>query len=254
MAHETALETQLFPIRPALRFAVRATRFGFGDMTYRAPNPAYGALITYYLASAASNTSLQILDSSGAPVRTIACTGQAGLNRVTWDLRYAPPSGEPAGRRAAAHLGPQALPGIYTARLLVDGKPFDQKFQLELDPALGVSKEDLQAEFDTARGIVRMQSAVNAALANLRSLRGQHSAEADELSAELTRPASLGRSETGPRLKENLDALFTMIDTANAAPTSAQMRYYDELRAQFEEIMQKVDALAKNPVAEPGRR
>ncbi len=40
----------LFPVRPALRFPVRFTRYGLGDQEYKSPNPPYGALISYSLA------------------------------------------------------------------------------------------------------------------------------------------------------------------------------------------------------------
>ncbi len=40
----------LFPIRPAIRFPARFTRYGLGDKSHKAPNPSPGALITYYLA------------------------------------------------------------------------------------------------------------------------------------------------------------------------------------------------------------
>ena len=39
----------LFPIRPALRYSVRATRAGGGDTEFAAPNPSYGATLTYFL-------------------------------------------------------------------------------------------------------------------------------------------------------------------------------------------------------------
>src|ERR1044072_7908028 len=39
----------LFPIRPALRYASRFSRYGIGDKQFLGPNPPAGALITYYL-------------------------------------------------------------------------------------------------------------------------------------------------------------------------------------------------------------
>lgn len=48
------------------------------------------------------------------------------------------------------------------------------------------------------------------------------------------------RSETGPRLLENLTSLFTMVDSSNAAPTAAMVKYFNELDAE-------VDSLLKGP-------
>ena len=42
-------DAHLFPVRPALRFTSRFTRYGIGDKVFAGPNPSYGALITYHL-------------------------------------------------------------------------------------------------------------------------------------------------------------------------------------------------------------
>jgi len=117
----------LFETRPGLRHPVRFTRYGLGDKVYTAPNPPYGALITYYLpeslepapeaaagsgdaveepGEAGSDTDdgardggpqeerirIEILDASGTVVRRLSEVGKArGLNRVAWDLAYDPP-------------------------------------------------------------------------------------------------------------------------------------------------------------------
>ena len=45
--------TELFDVRPALRFTMMPTRYGIGDEPFRGPNPPYGALITFELKEAA---------------------------------------------------------------------------------------------------------------------------------------------------------------------------------------------------------
>ena len=54
-----------------------------------------------------------------------------------------------------------------------------------------------------------------------------------KLGAQMERPRAL-RTAMPPRLRDNLDSLFTMIDNADAAPTSAQMKYFSELKAEYE--------------------
>ncbi len=56
--------TRLFEARTTYRHTMRATRFGIGDKSFTAPNPVYGALITYFLA-ASTDATLEILDSKG---------------------------------------------------------------------------------------------------------------------------------------------------------------------------------------------
>jgi hypothetical protein len=88
------------------------------------------------------------MDSTGAVIRTIQATTRAGLNRVTWDLRYDPPTRvdlrttapdnphiweEPRfkgkqvrpivhwGIDGPLNSGPLALPGRYSVRLTANG-------------------------------------------------------------------------------------------------------------------------------------
>jgi photosystem II stability/assembly factor-like uncharacterized protein len=231
-------EARLFDVRPAIRYTVRATRFGYGDKTFTGPNPPYGALLTYYLRDTAADAKLQILDSSGAVVRELAAPKQRGLNRIVWDLHWGS-----AARRGPA--GPQALPGSYTARLFAAGRTYDKAFQVQLDPSLSVAPEDLKAQFDTSREISKMESAVNATIARLGELRAAHPQEVAALEAKLRRPRNLGRSETGPRLIEHLQALFALVEASNAAPTPAMMRYFAELQTEFRTDMAAVEALAQ---------
>jgi hypothetical protein len=118
-----------------------------------------------------------------------------------------------------------------------------------LNPALTVSAADLQKQFDVSRELMRMQSGVNAALGKLTTVHKDHPEEAEALMAQITRPFNMGRSRTGPRLRDNLDALFTMIDGANAAPTPAQMHYFEQLQMTYRDVMQKVDALTGDTAA-----
>jgi hypothetical protein len=114
------------------------------------PRPAYRwsqrsrALINYSLKSEPrGSVQLQVLDGEGKVVRDLRSTPHAGLNRVTWDLRYEPPRliamrttppenphiwEEPRFRgqdtRPVTHwglepaqVGPLVVPGKYTVKL-----------------------------------------------------------------------------------------------------------------------------------------
>ena len=125
-----------------------------GDAFYTAPNPQFGAVVTYHLkksvlslreqrrererAQAAAGEPLPyptwdelraedraedpavfvvIRNSEGEVIRRISAPRTAGIHRVAWDLRYPDPERGPVGpwsRRA----GPLAMPGTYTAELI----------------------------------------------------------------------------------------------------------------------------------------
>lgn len=98
----------LFDIKTATLFKRRFT-YGAtieelnGDMFFRAENPPYGTVITYYLKeSAGATVTLTIQDSKGATVRTLTGPGSAGLHRVSWDLNRQEKATEEEIKRARA--------------------------------------------------------------------------------------------------------------------------------------------------------
>jgi photosystem II stability/assembly factor-like uncharacterized protein len=197
-------DAYLFDMRPAIRYSVRAMRFGYGDKTFTGMNALYGAQISYYVSGGAGAAKLQVLDAKGAVVRELDAISGPGVHRVAWDLRYA--------------SGPQALPGAYTVRLSAGGREMEKKLEVRLDPSLQVSEDDLVSQFETSRKLREMSAAVRA-------------------TGKFARPRGMGRSETGPRLAENLEALYGLVDAANAAPTPAMLRYFAELETEFKATM-----------------
>ncbi|HYL73086.1 MAG TPA: sialidase [Bryobacteraceae bacterium] len=143
------------------------------------PRPTYRllrngrALLNFSLKAPAKDpVKAEILDAKGAVIREIrAGTGQAGINRIAWDLRYeaprlvalrtTPPENphiweEPRFLNATtrpvmhwgiqqAEVGPIAAPGKYTARLTVDGQTFTQPLEILRPPNSHGSDTDLQS-------------------------------------------------------------------------------------------------------------
>ncbi|MBK6900968.1 MAG: glycosyl hydrolase [bacterium] len=124
-----------------------------GDSFYRADNPPFGAVFTLHLREKLSGRRdrrheaekalvekkepvhypswddlraedredapgyfLEIADLDGRVVRRVAVANQAGLQRVSWDLRD--PSLRPAGTSPATDGGPLVAPGQYVAQLM----------------------------------------------------------------------------------------------------------------------------------------
>jgi hypothetical protein len=118
---------------------------------------------------------MEILDPGGRTIRTETFAGHAGLNGLTWDLGYEPPTlvalrttppenphiwEEPRFQgtdvRRITHWGitpqtgiPLAAPGKYQVRVSVDGTSFTQPFEVLKDPAIAASLEDLQLSTTT---------------------------------------------------------------------------------------------------------
>ncbi len=145
----------------------------------RAENPPDGAIIDYYLSRDAQRVTLEILNAGGRVVRTFASSDptlaptdagnwprywfrpaaapstKAGLQRFTWDLHYErsstecslPISGTPYNTKCEPE-GPWVMPGVYTARLTVDGAVQSQAFSVRMDPRVKTPAAALKQQHD----------------------------------------------------------------------------------------------------------
>jgi photosystem II stability/assembly factor-like uncharacterized protein len=113
----------LFRPRPAVLWDHDRLEFhGGGEDVWRAPN-APDAIVAYYLrAPAQGPVSLQIVDATGTIVRELVGSPDAGLHRVTWDLRGGSGS---AGR---------VEPGTYAVKLLANGRVAISSLAVRTDP------------------------------------------------------------------------------------------------------------------------
>ncbi len=110
-AQSMAQEAQIFPLRHGYQFTTR-TQVRAIEADWTAPNPPYGAILTYQLRDAVapgSQWAISIADSTGREVRRIDLTDGPGVNRIVWNLTSAPPPPPPAAAPAAgAPAGPPA--------------------------------------------------------------------------------------------------------------------------------------------------
>jgi hypothetical protein len=162
-------DAHLFAPRPTYRFRgitpPAAPAFDLVD----GENPPYGADITYWLKGAPTGDAhIDILDGKGQTVRTLRATTRPGMNRVWWDLRYAPegdvrlrtsPIFAPwmkvgaDGRPAGGRLTLLASPGGYTVKLTVGGHVFTQPLQLLKDPHSTGTEADIRAQFTLLQSV-----------------------------------------------------------------------------------------------------
>ena len=137
-----AQDFHLFTPRAAYRF--RATSDGRESEPgghVSGENPPYGADINFWLKTPTAGVEITVTEAgapaTATPIRTLRTNGQAGLNRVWWDLRYelgssitmqTAPFDAPwaeARRNYAAYntrippAGPVVPPGTYTVRVKV---------------------------------------------------------------------------------------------------------------------------------------
>jgi hypothetical protein len=258
----------LFQPPRAVRFepAIRRFRFDIGDGVFVGENPAYGAMLTYYLADIglcddsddeaddSCELQLAIVDAAGDTIRTFDVPGDPGMHRVAWDLRHDRADDAEEGVRFGA-AGPRVLPGRYTARLAVGDVTAEVPIDVVLDPRLTTSDADLSAQFEALRRGGRLGAEAAAVVRDLDAAREQLAAWRDRLDKLADAPAGLADSTSvliaaadsvrirmqWPDERDEMDevplipGLLTLvgrIGRATARPTDAQAdwleRYADE--------------------------
>ena len=160
---------------------------GDGGARLHTPRPATftatGGSATFVFdlpSSPAEPVSVDVLDAGGALVSQTRVAARAGLNQVTWNLRYPSPdqpvlrsippdnpyiweAGRWQGReRPVTHWGigsqrwqPTAAPGRYTVRLTAGGRQQSQPFDIVRDVTLTSTDEDLAASSRMQRDVVQ---------------------------------------------------------------------------------------------------
>ncbi len=206
-------EAVLFPVKDALMY-IQAQPIGGrgksfqGESYYTAENPPFGATFTYYLKDALktkkekrqeaekkapitampSRSELSaeeeeeapaiiftVSDSNGHVVRRLTGPITAGMQRVSWDLRYPPaslpppPNPETEDPFNEGPAGPLVMPGTYkvsVARRVGGvitplGQP--QEFQVKVDGQENMSASDRAALVEFQQKVARLQRAVSGA-------------------------------------------------------------------------------------------
>lgn len=259
-------------------------------------NPPSGAILYYYLKDAPKEPAkLEILDADGKVVRSFSSEekkiegapdegerddpiehipAKAGLNLFVWDLRYEKPA-KVAGLiyDAGDPIGPFALPGKYQARLTAGEKSQTAQFEVNMDPRVQTSAEDLRKQFDLMVKLRDRQDEMNKAVMAIRDLTSQLFLLERRLgSADSAKPLVSGSTDLRKKaraieeelvqvnskssedqanyptmLNSKLSALQNLVDSADAAPTAAELVVFGELDQRLEAQLTKWrDVLAKD--------
>ena len=201
-------------------------------------NPPDGAIINYVLNGPVPSVLVEIIDAGGRVVRRYtseekveppADEGQVprswirppdlpgktrGMHRIAWDLHYAPPKvagfsypiAATPGNTPRVPAGPFAPPGGYTVRLRAGAETLTQPLRLRMDPRVKTPPSGLDQQFKLS---MRLYDAIN-------------------------RTFDLGNR--GRSLHGQLLQLYSAVQGADAAPSSAVVRQADELMKEAEAL------------------
>lgn len=215
--------------------------------------PPFGALMHYYLPEDADGeVRLDILDADDNAVLTFSSDStntdarpagmlrlptDAGMHRITWNLRYPGPVAVEEGQSGGR--GPMAVPGTYQARLTMGEWSDTRTFELVMDPRVAadrVTLADLREQFglnsrirdriSELRLAVRQIRSVDASLDEVQEEGGSAGDRAGEISRELkkiedaliqTQAGKVG-ADLKPKLMRQLTYLYGMITGADQKP------------------------------------
>ncbi len=180
----------LFPVKPVVLFNYNSSFPGgqrgagsLGERSYSAPNPPFGARLTYYVKDSLAKgrtLSLAIFDSTNKRIRDLTVNAKPGLHRAVWDLRLAAPyfNPRPQGNRGQPE-GSFVLPGRYTARLMLSGKDsivattLETQLVVNPDPLVQLSAVEYRALHEMRLGTAGQQARVQAVVRSAELLKDQ---------------------------------------------------------------------------------
>lgn len=257
-------------------------------------NPPAGAILDYYLAQPAAQVTLSIYDSARHLVRRLTSVApppaplpqleipnywlarlhplptSAGMHRVVWDLRYAPPPAfEPAQPIAAVvHAtptdprGPFVTPGEYELRLDVDGRVYRQPLTVTMDPRITTSAAGLRQQCDLGLALAASMQASYTAAGQVQAATPSGLSAAQQQQLAALRGSSRRRfrsrrasAPAGPasfrRLNTQLGNLITLIELSDDAPTATMDDNYQRLCHQLQHSLLAWTALASHRAVVP---
>ena len=256
--------------------------------------------IDYYLKQPAQKVTMAFLDPRGQVIRTFTGTPAdaerkppvadgstdegprrppephpavaAGLNRLTWDMRYPGATDFPGLIMwAASSLGPLAPPGSYQVRVTADDHTETQAFAIRRETQLlkDVTDQDLREEFDLAIKVRDKASQANEAVLLVRGIKAQIEDRKSKLDAK---SAAVGKalddfaaalsaiereiyqvklqSSQDPlnfpiKLNNKIAALQGVIESADVRPTEAAYSVFRTLSNGLDEQLGNLDTRVK---------
>jgi len=187
------------------------------------------ATVQYYLKEQLDTITFQILDANDKVINTFTGsqpkykvdknlpwwqrggsskpTTAQGLNTFTWDLRY-PGATEFDGMiiwSARPTRGPKAPIGTYKVRMKFGDDEMTYPFAIHMNPNLkGITKEDLDEQFELANNIMKKTSAANEAVIQIREIKGKLKEHEEKLSGSVIKKTVTPFVNTLSAIEENL--------------------------------------------------
>jgi hypothetical protein len=265
-------------------------------------NPPDGVLVAYYLKEKPDGpVTLTFLDRAGNEIKTFKSEeekpeagdqkqeanatppkdepkvpAEPGVNRFTWDMRYADAEGIDGFFTAEGNLpGPIASPGTYQVRLTVGDETQTQEFVIAKDPRVTATQADLDAQFTLLCRIRDTINETHRTIKTLRAVRSQAEEWEKRASGEKVNPAisehiaalkerltpieeeliqtqAKVRSDTlnfPVKLNSKLAGVYGAVAGSDATPTKQETEVFESLAGRSETHRATIDEIVGQDVA-----
>jgi photosystem II stability/assembly factor-like uncharacterized protein len=239
-----------------------------GGGGYVGPNSDNGYVFLYYLKQRVQKgkVKFEIFDANNQLVKSLPASKRKGFNKVIWDMTGKPPrvaSGVKVD--VSGFVGPVVPEGNYYARITINDKSVDEKFELKYSPDCPHSVADRDLKSTATKEIFKMQEElayvsdmmvdvkdnVNNRANNNSSLKeiGKKAAGISKKTDALlfTLVASIeGTNITGEeKLREKIGTVYAEIAGYDGRPTDSQLDRIKGLRKELDDAKVKVSEIIK---------
>ena len=245
-----AMLRQWTPVPPGTAFQLFKP-----EGVYRSARPARIDLVA---AAPLTGVAVEILDHDGAVLRAIDApkTLGAGHHRLTWNLRTGGATVFPGIVLEAPSptRGVRVPPGEYQVRVRANGVSTARTFTVQADPrAADVTPADYAAQYALARRLRDATSAADEAVLRIRDAKAklgsepqqaQTIAELSAIEAELYQVKNRTPKDKIAfpiRLNDRLAGLLAIVEMGDDAPTAADRAVADELIAELDAHLARLD-------------
>jgi photosystem II stability/assembly factor-like uncharacterized protein len=248
------------PIPPGTQWMETFGGWPEGANSFQGSSRPDDATIPYYQRTRHifGDLKLEIFDSEGKMVDTVATSKHRGVNRARWSMHLKPPKVPPAASAAfGAAFGPRVVPGTYTLKMTKGDKTYTSKVDVVLDPRAKYTVDDKKAQFDLATKLAAMLNHMSWAVDAIINVRDTANRDAGQLKdgealkGRLTKLAAdsdavrskivatkEGGAITGEeRLREFLAGLYSDVNGYDGKPTDEQVARTEVLRRELEDVI-----------------
>jgi hypothetical protein len=262
----------MFDIQDAIQLRLFYHKGSTGHKIFIAPNPPYGATMSYYLNQKTKKSPVLVVkNKEGQKVIEIKGPKNAGINRVSWNLRYGAPDIPELGQTRRGR-GPLVLPGEYNVTLKVEDQEMTKILKVAEDPRIDISPADRKAQHDALIKLHYLYPYVTAAIKAVDDL-GQ---ELDKVQKTLKKVTEVPESitehveDTKNELKDikkklagdpdlgfrgrrfsvqgGLSMIGSAIEGYSEAPTERQLQKIEEKQQELETLIQRINKVIQENI------